>query len=91
MQTIEQIIEQAVARGVKAALSEFRPPEPEGNGKHTCTVAEWAVTVGVSKPRAYDMTHIEGFPVVVIGRRRVVLVDAAKRWLNERAQEGTAI
>ena len=53
--------------------------------KMTCTVKELAQLVGVSVPRAYDLTHIEGFPVVVIGTRRVVLLEQAKQWLIDNA------
>lgn len=49
--------------------------------KLTCTVKEWAQIVGISLPRAYDMTHIEGFPVVCVGNRRIVLLEQAKQWL----------
>ena len=51
----------------------------------TCTVKEWAQIVGCSLPLAYDMTHVEGFPVICVGSRRIVLLEQAKQWLIDNA------
>lgn len=53
--------------------------------KLTCSVKELGQMVGISLPRAYDLAAIEGFPVIKMGRRRVVLVEQAKQWLVDNA------
>jgi predicted DNA-binding transcriptional regulator AlpA len=72
----------------------FRPPPPvlpapappvAALEKFTCSVREWAKMIGVSVPKAYEMMHIEDFPVVFLGRRRVVLLTQAKEWMIENA------
>ena len=53
--------------------------------KLTITVEEMANVVGVSRPKAYELIHKEGFPTVRIGRRVVIPIDGLKRWLEEQA------
>jgi len=53
--------------------------------KLTITVEEMANVVGVSRPKAYELIHKEGFPAVRIGRRIVIPIDGLKRWLEEQA------
>ena len=53
--------------------------------KLTCTIKEWAGIVGCSLPRAYDMSHVDDFPVVCVGRKRLVLLEPAKQWLINSA------
>lgn len=53
--------------------------------KLTITVEEMANVVGVSRPKAYELIHKEGFPSVRIGRRIVIPIDGLKRWLEEQA------
>lgn len=54
--------------------------------KLTITVEEMANVVGVSRPKAYELIHKEGFPAVRIGRRVVIPIDGLKRWLEEQAR-----
>lgn len=53
--------------------------------KLTITVEEMAEVVGVSRPKAYELIHKEGFPTVRMGRRIVIPLDSLKRWLEEQA------
>lgn len=53
--------------------------------KLTITVEEMENVVGVSRPKAYELIHKEGFPAVRIGRRVVIPIDGLKRWLEEQA------
>lgn len=58
--------------------------------KLVMNVKEMAAMLGISAPKAYDMTHIEGFPVLMVGKRRLVPIDAFKKWL-EKQTEGKPI
>lgn len=53
------------------------------------TISEAAKAAGVSRPTLYRWTHIEGFPVVRVGRITRIPVRAFERWLEQQA-EGTA-
>ena len=55
--------------------------------KMTMTVAEVGQALGISRPKAYELSNQEGFPVVQIGRRKVIPIEGFKRWLA--AQSGT--
>ena len=51
--------------------------------KVTLTVKELAEILGVSLPKAYELTHIEGFPVILVGKKRIIHKAHFLRWLEE--------
>lgn len=53
--------------------------------KLAMTVPELAESLGISRHKAYDLTHAKDFPVLVIGKKRVIPVAALHKWLEERA------
>jgi excisionase family DNA binding protein len=53
--------------------------------KVTMDVKELAKMVGVSLPRAYDLTEVEGFPVIRMGRRKIILVEEVRKWLKDNS------
>ena len=55
--------------------------------KLTYTAKEAAQAANVSMPTIYAWTKITGFPVVRVGRKVVVPIDAFKRWLEEQAAD----
>lgn len=57
--------------------------------KLTFTAKEAAQAANVSMPTLYAWTKTAGFPVVKVGRKLVVPIDAFKRWLEAQAA-GTA-
>ncbi|GFI60891.1 hypothetical protein IMSAG049_00040 [Clostridiales bacterium] len=56
--------------------------------KLTYSVKELAKVMGVSLNRAYDMTHIEGFPVIKVGARKLIPKAALEKWLLEAGRAG---
>lgn len=55
--------------------------------KLTVSVEEMANMLGISRPVAYELTHREGFPVVRVSERRVIIpLDSLKRWLEREAE-----
>lgn len=52
--------------------------------KYTLTVKEMAGQLGVSLPTAYEITEREDFPLIRIGRKKLIPVDGFKRWLDEQ-------
>jgi excisionase family DNA binding protein len=50
--------------------------------KVTMSVKELAAAMGVSLPKAYDMTEMAGFPVIRVGRSKKIPVDQFRAWLD---------
>lgn len=48
--------------------------------KTVMNVAELSETLGISKPKAYELVRQDGFPVVYIGKRIVIPIDAFNNW-----------
>lgn len=56
-------------------------------GKLALNTAELAAALGIGKNKAQELINTPGFPVVRLGRRVVVPVDALKEWLDTQTQE----
>lgn len=48
------------------------------------SVPEMGTLLGVSRSRAYELTHIQGFPCLRLGRRVIVPKDKLCVWIEER-------
>lgn len=53
--------------------------------KFALSLNECAVMMGIGRSKMHELARSEGFPVVRVGRRILVPVDALKVWLNARA------
>ena len=49
------------------------------------TVREMATELKISMPMAYRMTEEEGFPLLRVGRKKLVMVDELNSWLKSRS------
>lgn len=56
--------------------------------KKTYTVPEAAAVLGVSTSKMYQVIRMEGFPVIVLGKRRIIPIKALDKWLEEMALQG---
>ncbi|MBQ7767587.1 MAG: helix-turn-helix domain-containing protein [Oscillospiraceae bacterium] len=56
--------------------------------KLTYSVVEAAEALGVSKTAMYQIIRTEGFPVIVLGNRRLIPIERFKHWIEERAAIG---
>lgn len=83
MPTIETVIEEVVRAAVLKVFGELATmPVPAAKADKACmTVKELAAQLGISQPRANDLTHIKDFPVICVGRRRLIPIDAFNAWL----------
>lgn len=50
--------------------------------KLTMSVQEMSVRLGISLPKAYELVHSPGFPVMRVGRRILVPVGEFFEWLK---------
>ncbi len=53
--------------------------------KLTMSVDEMAAAIGISRPKAYELAHSDGFPVIRIGRRIRIPVTGLEKWLERQA------
>ena len=51
----------------------------------TWTISDLARNLKVSMPTAYAMTEEPGFPLLRVGRKKLVIVSGLERWMFERA------
>lgn len=52
------------------------------------SVEEAAEALGVSKTTMYQLVRTEGFPVIFVGKKRVIPVESFKHWIEECAAAG---
>ena len=51
----------------------------------TMNVKEMAAELGVGQASAYALCRIEGFPVIHIGKRKVIIRESFYKWLEDNA------
>lgn len=56
--------------------------------KLTIGVEELAATMGISRPKAYELANSEGFPSIKIGRRIRIPLVSLEQWLVQQAAKG---
>jgi excisionase family DNA binding protein len=54
--------------------------------KLTYTVQEVAKLIGCSLPKAYELTKVQGFPAIHLGRKIVIPKIEFKDWLSAEAR-----
>lgn len=55
--------------------------------KMTYSVPEVAKLLGISNPKAYELTHKLGFPKVKIGKRTVIPKKEFAEWLSNESKK----
>lgn len=84
-----QILEQCIQNAVEKALQNVLPVLMNlDNGithniKPTLTVEEAARFIGVSKPKMYELTRKENFPVIHIGKKILINRQALLKWMED--------
>ncbi len=53
--------------------------------KTTISVQELSSQMGISLPKAYELVKSNGFPIIRIGTRILIPVDAYREWLTKTA------
>lgn len=56
--------------------------------KLTYSVAEAAAVLGVSTSNMYKIIKMRGFPVIVLGKRRLIPIQGLQRWIEEQSAIG---
>ena len=53
----------------------------------TLSVQELSAQMGISLPKAYELVKTPGFPVLRIGTRILIPIDAYKEWLMKQSTD----
>ena len=53
--------------------------------KATYTVKEAAAVLGISLPRMYEITEQKDFPLLRIGRKKLILKERFHNWMNGKS------
>ena len=54
--------------------------------KVTYSIAEMTSALGIGRNKAYDMLKMPGFPVVKLGRRKLIPIKGLEAWIEKQAQ-----
>lgn len=55
--------------------------------KLAINVKELAQLLGIGVNAAYDLIHVQGFPVIKTGKRYIIPLSALNKWLDEAGGE----
>jgi len=59
--------------------------------KTVMTVREMSDSLGICYPKGLELTEMDGFPCIRIGRRKVIPVDGFKRWLDAQTEPAVPV
>ena len=62
--------------------------DPASERKLVISIDEMAKMLSISRPFAYKLSHQADFPVIVLGKRRLINVAALQCWLNKHMNNG---
>jgi len=81
----EQAAEAAVQKVLRAMHLDIGIAQTADNSPRTLTVKEMAGLLGLSIPKAYELTRKDGFPSIHVGRRILVNQDMLMEWMRQEA------
>lgn len=98
---VSRIAEEAASRALQSFVSQYYPGSgstghldnrialqsnhPSEQPKVTLTVKDMADLLGISMPKAYELTHQPGFPVIRVGRKALINKDMLLAWMAEQS------
>lgn len=53
--------------------------------KTTMSVQELSAQMGISLPKAYELVKTPGFPIIKVGTRILIPIDAYREWLLKQS------
>ena len=61
------------------------------NQKMAYSITEMAAVLGIGRNKAHDLAKEPGFPIISLGRRKVIPVKALGEWLERKAGQSNAL
>lgn len=65
--------------------------ERASNTKMAYSITEMAAALGIGRNKAHELAKEPGFPIITLGRRKVIPVRALDEWLERKAGQSNAI
>ena len=65
--------------------------EKSVNQKMAYSITEMAAALGIGRNKAHDLAKEPGFPIVTLGRRKVIPVKALGEWLERKDGQSDAL
>ena len=59
--------------------------EQSANQKLAYNITEMAKCLGIGRNKAYELTKEPDFPVIILGRRKLIPIKALGEWLERKA------
>ncbi len=59
-------------------------PSTASREKLIYSIPEAAEVLGISTSKMYQVVNMKGFPVIALGKRRVIPIKALERWLENQ-------
>lgn len=81
----ELAAETAVKKVLQAMHLDIGIAQTFDNSPRTLTVKDVAGLLGLSLPKAYELTRRDGFPTIRVGRRILVNQDMLMEWMRKQA------
>lgn len=63
-------------------LTEMIKEQKRDISRKTCSVKEFAEMINASENKARQLTHAQGFPVIVLGKKRLIVLSKVDEWLE---------
>lgn len=64
--------------------------EKSVNQKMAYSITEMAAVLGIGRNKAHELAKEPGFPIITLGRRKVIPVKALGEWLERKAGQSNA-
>lgn len=71
-----------ILKGKKAMLEQ----ELERGKPITMSIEDMARVLGIGRNKAHDMLKMPGFPVLKLGRRKLIPIKGLEAWIEKQAQ-----
>lgn len=83
----------SVGRNEGSSSGELRREKMEqsANQKMAYSITEMAAALGIGRNKAHELAKKPGFPIITLGRRKVIPVKALGEWLERKAGQSNAL
>ena len=79
MQTVEELVNRIGITRTESGTN--------GGISMTMTVDELAETLGIAKPKAYELTNTDGFPSFKVGKRILINRKGLQDWIEKQCND----
>ena len=86
-----QVLSGGRSEGSSSGELRKKKMEKSINQKMAYSITEMAAALGIGRNKAHDLAKEPGFPIITLGRRKVIPVKALGEWLERKAGQSDAL